>query len=645
MNLSDATETAIKNDQQNRMLVESLKRKNEDIQQRLEISEKIRVDLQRSLKETQQQDHLFHTQQMNCMRRQVEKIQNEKTLLENDLKHANSEIDTLKNKVVFAENSKIVQDSKILEISNQCFKKSFSSIEELLNFMLVQPKYYEEEHLQHSKIQSRLCKKLKNEKNKRKILENEIRTNQINFEKASTEYENKISDLNFTIKSLRNQVDSLAHEADKALLSLQQTIATTKKPRLFFYSEPAISIPGDPPCPSVIDELREKVNISNVYIKDLKVRNKKQEKIISGLKANLKTLNEENENLKDELKSAQMLRSESEKQMETLRKTYDTQKDDRVNLRKKIKKQQNIIESQVENIQTLHSTISELEGKLSEIKIRFTRIQTEDDDVEKSRDFDSYETPVNTYNFQNQHYEQQMSYADCYIPDIPSALEPQIKNIAFNGSLQAPSKIKILMKTVCSYYEEQIHSLTQDKNNAQQQLNKYVNCFSEFIPKFTASVLNKHVPVSVFLDDPTIQSKTLAVLRRKCENAIEFPCMKCEAKNLTEETSKLAKKAKKYKKELFDLRENNEFLVNSNQEKSQTILELQTKIKYLQKKYNDIQNCVDKQKKEFLQKLENSKNETETEYEKIIDHLKKKYIDQRNTINDLSAQLSLHHIS
>lgn len=634
-------------DQQNKAIIENLKRENEDLQQRLNISEKIRIDLQQTLQKSNDQDHFFRAQQVRNFGERINSINAEKVSLELDLKNANSTIEELSNKILFIENSKRIEDQKVLDTSMKCFKRSFSSIDDLLTFMLTKPKYYEEENFKNEKIQEKLTKKIKKLKIQNKSLEIEIEKNQLNFEKQKSEYEQKIADLQSFIKELQKQLNLAANEADKTIISLQTKIATSRKPKLFFYREPSITIPGKVHNPTIVESLQEKLKINKVYMKDLKNKNRKLEKTVLTLTNEINLQKEETEKIENQLKTALILREESEKQLQTIRGTFYTNKEDKLELKRKIKEQKQLINNQVESIQTQNKTINSLEVKLGELNCQISRIKNEEKCSDSHHEFDSYD-PVVLY--QNETLRQNpclnilpnMTFSDCYTPEIPLCIEPQIKSIITNRSLQPPSKMRMILKTVCSYYEDQNQSLSQEKNNIQNQLNKYVSCFTEFIPKFTSLVLNRHASVNNFIDDLSMQNKALAVLRRKCENANEFPCVKTEAITLSEETQKLERKVKKYKKELSDIKERTEILINSNNEKSSTILELQTQLKYLQRKYNEAQSNADVQKKEFLHKLENSKSQTEVEYEKIIDVLKKRYNDQQNTINSLTAQLALH---
>lgn len=653
MNLSDEFDLSQTENQQNKTLIDKLKRKNLDLQQRLNISEKIRNDLQQTLQKSNEQDQVIRAQQVRNFEERLNSVSSEKSSIELELKTANSTIETLNNKILFIENSKRVQDQKILETSLKCFKKSFASIDDLITYMLTRPKYYEEENIKNEKIQTRLQKKIKKEKLKRNNLEIEIKQIQSKYDQQSSDYEQKITDLQNFIKELQNQLDSAAKEANNAIISLQTKIATTRKPKLFFYREPSISIPGrSPPNPTIIESLQEKLKITNVYLKDLKRKNRRLEKTVSSLTREIKLKKEDTEKVDNELKTAIILREESEKQLQTIRNTFENNKDDRIELRKRIKQQKQLINSQAESIRTLNKTISSLESKLNELNGQISRMKSEDKFPVSNHDFDSYDpTSLCHQNIIQQqtncihHFSNNVSYMDCCTPEIPSNIEPQIKSIIINASLQPSSKIKMILKTICSYYEDQIQSLGQEKINLQNSLNKYVSCFTDFIPKFTGLVLNRHASVNNFIDDPIMQSKALTILRRKCESANEFPCIKTEAITLSEETEKLERKVKKYKDQLFDLKGHIEALVNNNNEKSSKILELQTQLKFVQRKYNEAQISSDRQKKEFLHKLENSKSQTEIEYEKIIDVLKRKYNDQQNTINSLTAQLALHHAS
>lgn len=654
MNQSDTFQASLFQDQQNNTLViENLKRKNEDLQQRLDISEKLRNDFQQTIQKSNEQDHILHLQQINSLNEKLEKVKNANSSLECDLKSSNMTIDSLKSQIIFLENSQRIKDQKILEISMTCFKTSFNNIDDLLSFMMTQPKYYEEERLEFNKNQEKLLKKIKSEKSKRNTLQSQIEHIQNNFDQRVLSYEEKINDLQSEIKSLKNQISSTVKEADQKIISLQTKIATTRKPKLFLYNEPPISIPGKTIQKSVVDELREKLKISNVYVKDLKSKNKKLEANIELLTTDFKNQVEETEKVSKELKTAQLLREEIEKQLQTVRTTFEAQKDDRVKLKQKIKEQKKFIDSQVESIQQLNRTISGLEIKISELEIHITRIKSEDDDQKNKRDFDaterskSIETLENQLLFQNQisPCSSQISYADCYTAEIPTDIEPQIRSIVMNQSLQPLSKIKMVLKTVCPYYAEQIDNLKEKNTLLNNQLTKYISSFSDFIPKLTSPILNKQIPVNDFIDDPTIQSKTLAILRRKCENSNDFPQLQNDVLKLTEETENLYNKIRKYKKKISEDKEHIDILQNNNQEKANSILQLQTKVKYLQKKVNESQSTIDKQKREFMVRLENSKNQTEVEYAKIIDVLKKKYNDQQNLVNDLSSKLALHHLT
>lgn len=646
MNFSDDYDLSHLNDQQNKILIDNLKRKNEDLQQRLNISEKIRNDLQETLQRSNEQDHFFRSQQVRNFEERLNSANAAKSSIELELKTANSTIESLNNKILFIENSKRVQDQKILETSLKCFKRSFSSIDDLLTFMLIKPKYYEEESSKNEEMQAKLMKKIKKEKSKYKNLEAEIKKIQSNFDHQASEYEQKIVDLQNLNKELQNQIDLAADEADKAIISLQTKIITTRKPKLFFYREPPISILGKKPNPTVEESLKEKLKITKVYLKNFKDKNRKLEETVVILNNEIKLLKEQNEKIGNELKAAVILREESEKQLQTIRNTFETNKEDKLELKKKIKQQKQLINNQVESIQTQNKAINSLEAKLCNLNSQFSRVKREEKSSDSNHEFDSYD-PTFLYR-QNQVFQQisncgHISYTECYSPELPSCIEPQIKAIIVNKSLQPASKIKMVLKTLCSFYEDQVQNLSQEKINIQNQLNKYVSCFTEFIPKFTALVLNRHASVNNFIDDPSMQDRALAVLRRKCENANEFPCIKTEANTLSEETQKLERKNKKYQKELYDLKEKIEVLKSSNNEKCSTILELQTQLKYLQRKYNEAQVNADKQKRDFLHKLESSKSQTEVEYEKIIDILKRKYCDQQNTISSLTAQLALHH--
>ena len=630
---------------ESKSIIESLKFKNDDLQHRLEISEKIRLDLQKNIQETQKQDQFFYSRQIKNLNEQLEKIKNERNQLETDLKEKNTEIDTLKNHILFYENSKKIQEAKILEISSQCFKQNFKDIDDVLKHMVIQPKVYEENTSQNSKVQARLLKKIKNEKTKKKCSEADLKHLQIVSEQKYAAYEEKIALLNQNIREMQTQINNITNEYEKTVLSLQTKLNNTKKSRLFFYKEPAISIPGTPLPTDVIDDLAEKVKLNRIYLKDSKNKNKKLQQIIKELKSEINEKNERIGEFEEELATSKLLREEGEKQLQTLRAVFDSNKDDNIKYKKIIIKQKRYIDAQLENIQKLHKTITDLEGKISELKIQFIRVQKDDSESEH-HEFDIQMEPSNPCPCMILNkFENSFNYSDCYTPEVPSFIEPQIQSIIMNSSLQPVSKIKMIMKILCSYFTEQIHALAKERSDLQIQLNKYVNSFTDFIPKLTATVLNKHIPVMSFIDDFGVQNKILMSIQRKCNTINNNDCLKLEASNLTEETKKLQSKVKQYKKELCELRNSKDSLESNNQEKSRTILELQSTVKILQRKCKDLQNENDRQKREFLQKLENTKNETEGEYEKIIEHMKKKYTDQRNAINNLSAQLALHQIS
>lgn len=420
--------------------------------------------------------------------------------------------------------------------------------------------------------------------------------------KLRKEAELKVDDLEFQIKQMKIKTESLItkyelenKQISKELQLIENIHQTTKQKNQELKQEiqnSNIDIVSETKLQNKkkkISSLKQKINQMELVISDYSKQIKELEKTIKLQASQIKIEKSSHENTKH--------------QLEVLSNPICS--DANVSsLQNRLLKSKNKIYEQTRVISDLNNKLSlkdiENQSKIKELKLHIQRLETEISTA------GFLKSKVNRQSQQNV----PLTWQICKTPEIPIELEVTLQQIIENSTLSISSRIRVLMKSICHFFQNKQNETAAYSNNLSVSVQKVREVFEEFIPKLCNAVLNTPIPLNNFLTD---ESYRLAVIRTILDKNKELKRL--------------------YSKTPLDVaqfhQQRCEFQVQMDK--------MRGKVQKLKEERNLLQQRINKQKDGFLENGQTANNAV-ANYESLVHQLKEKCDQQTKMIKNMQKK-------
>lgn len=615
----------------------------DDLNSRILISDSLRSDAQKAAANSLHEEHFFRKQETGELKSTIAKLETQNRKLEEELATSKHISEKASNDAVFNESLL----SKILSQSSLSFSTNFQTVDQLLAFLVAKPYFDAQRKSEFEKLKTReldLKKKIRKYKARleQSCLENEKLEQHI--QQIQSDFKNKEQSFEREIENAEKEMLGIQKSHERKLTRLKQEFRNAqflnKKPRLYIYKEPTITIA---PVKKEDDMLEEKLKIMKVHYKEAMRENEQLKDQIEAFVKNTKDLETMIANLEVQKSSIEINMAEANTQLEFLRNNTEAGETERKNLKCKLKAAKKRSDADAQTIESQQRRIAELtsEVQLLHEKITHQSSQIHQLLVTKVEEPSHQPEPVKLEPVIVRPVSEELAFRDCYTDELPGELEGEIRRIIENDCLQTSSKLKNVMKSLASHFNHQIASLSKRLATHQSQADHVNTVLSDFIPSLASALLKEHLNADDFLVKSNMRARLLAAARKFSENSFTVARSRDAVEELQSENTRLTEKVKKYRhKERDGAQEILRLAAQSRTLQARTE-QLEEQVRSLTAQKKELRESMEQEQREHAYMLQSLKEASTTEYEEMIEQLQKRCNEQRETIKTLSRQISV----